>query len=149
VLLSEETYALVRDALRAEPLDDAWRVVDVIPGAPAYARRLDAPLVGRTEELERLHAAYADARDSDRCRVVTVVGEAGIGKTRLVRELLLPLRDEARILVGRCVSYGEGATYLPIAEMVGQVVRETSLEGIAALLVAKRTPIRSRAAWQS
>jgi DNA-binding SARP family transcriptional activator len=134
VLLSEETYALVRDALRAEPLDDAWRVVDVIPGAPAYARRLDAPLVGRTEELERLHAAYADARDSGRCRVVTVVGEAGVGKTRLMRELLLPLRDEARILVGRCVSYGEGATYLPIAEMVRQVVRETSVEGIGALL---------------
>jgi DNA-binding SARP family transcriptional activator len=134
VLLSAETYALVRDALRAEPSDDAWRVVDVVPGAPAYARRLDAPLVGRAAELERLHAAYADARDSGHCRVVTVVGEAGIGKTRLIRELLSPLREEARILVGRCVSYGEGATYLPIAEMVRQVVRETSVEGIAALL---------------
>jgi DNA-binding SARP family transcriptional activator len=134
VLLSAETYTLVRDALRAEPLEDAWRVVDVVPGAPAYARRLDAPLVGRTEELERLHTAYADARETGRCRVVTVVGEAGIGKTRLMRELLLPLRDEARILVGRCASYGEGATYLPIAEMVRQVVRETSVGGIAALL---------------
>jgi DNA-binding SARP family transcriptional activator len=134
VLLSAETHALVRDALRAEPLGDAWRVVDVVPGGPAYARRLDAPLVGRTAELERLHAAYADARETGHCRVVTVVGEAGIGKTRLMRELLTPLRDEARILVGRCVSYGEGATYLPIAEVVRQVVRETSVEGIAALL---------------
>jgi DNA-binding SARP family transcriptional activator/tetratricopeptide (TPR) repeat protein len=134
VLLSAETHALVRDALRAEPSGDAWRVVDVVPGGPAYARRLDAPLVGRTAELERLHAAYADARESGHSRVVTVVGEAGIGKTRLMRELLTPLRDEARILVGRCVSYGEGATYLPIAEMVRQVVRETSVEGIAALL---------------
>ena len=137
VLLSTETHALVRDALRAEPLEDAWRVVDVVPGAPAYARRLDAPLVGRAEELERLHAAYADARETGRCRVVTVVGEAGIGKTRLMRELLPPLRDEARTLVGRCVSYGEGATYLPIAEMVRQVVRETSVEGITALLGAE------------
>ena len=134
VLLSEETYALVRDALRAERFEDVWRVEDVVPGAPAYARRLDAPLVGRAEELERLHAAYADARDSGRCRVVTVIGEAGIGKTRLMRELLLPLRDEARVLVGRCVSYGEGATYLPIAEIVRQAASETSLEGIAALL---------------
>jgi DNA-binding SARP family transcriptional activator/tetratricopeptide (TPR) repeat protein len=134
VLVSQETYALVRDALRAEPFEDAWLVEDIVPGAPAYARRLDAPLVGRAEQLERLHAAYVDARDSGRCRVVTVVGEAGIGKTRLMRELLLPLRDEARVLVGRCVSYGEGATYLPIAEMVRQAVRDTSLEGITALL---------------
>src|SRR5512133_653038 len=98
VLLSDETYALVRDALRAERYEDAWRVEDVVPGAPAYARRLDAPLVGRAEELQRLHAAYIDARDSGHCRVVTVVGEAGIGKTRLMREVLLPLRDEARVL---------------------------------------------------
>jgi DNA-binding SARP family transcriptional activator len=134
VLLSDETYALVRDALRAERFDDAWRVEAVVPGAPAYARRLDAPLVGRAEELARLHAAYLDARDSGHCRVVTVVGEAGIGKTRLMRELLLPLRDEARVLVGRCLSYGNGATYLPIAEIVRQTAREASLEGIAALL---------------
>jgi DNA-binding SARP family transcriptional activator/tetratricopeptide (TPR) repeat protein len=134
VLLSEETHALVRDALRAERFEDAWRVDDVVPGAPTYARRLDTPLVGRVEELERLRAAYVDARDTGRCGVVTVVGEAGIGKTRLMRELLSPIRDEARVLVGRCVSYGEGATYLPIAEIVRQAAREESLEGIAALL---------------
>jgi DNA-binding SARP family transcriptional activator len=137
VLLSEETYALVRDALRAEELDGAWLVRDVVPGAPAYARRLDAPLVGRTEELQRLRAAYADARDSGHCRVVTVVGEAGIGKTRLMRELVSEIRDEARILVGRCVSYGDGATYLPIAEIVRQAVREPSLAGIAELLAGE------------
>ena len=86
--------------------------------APAYARRLDAPLVGRQEELERLRDAYANARERRHCRVVTVVGEAGIGKTRLGRELVASVREEARVLVGRCVSYGEGATYLPIAEIV-------------------------------
>lgn len=134
VLLSEVTYALVRDAVRAEELDDGWLVGDVVPGAPAYARRLDAPLVGRTKELERLRAAYVETRGSGRCGVVTVVGEAGIGKTRLMRELLAPIREEARILVGRCVSYGEGATYLPIAEVVRQAVREPSLAGIAEVL---------------
>src|SRR5436190_17183269 len=50
VLVSNETFALVRDALRAEPVEEAWLVSDVVPGAPAIARRLDAPLVGRTEE---------------------------------------------------------------------------------------------------
>ena len=132
VLLSGETYALVRDALRAEELDGAWLVREVVPGAPAFARRLDAPLVGRAQELERLQAAYADVRDSGRCRVVTLVGEAGIGKTRLMRELLLPIRAEARVLVGRCASYGEGATYLPIAEAVRQAA--PNLDGLAALL---------------
>jgi hypothetical protein len=105
VLLSPATYALVRDAVRVEGVDDVWLVHDIVPGAPAYARRLDSPLVGREEELKRLRDAYVDTRERGRCTVVTIVGEAGIGKTRLIRELLLPLHDETRILVGRCVSY--------------------------------------------
>src|SRR5262245_6789807 len=92
VLVSGETYALVRDALRADAFEDAWLVRDVVPGAPAFARRLDAPLVGRAEELDRLRVAFEDARDAGECRVVTVIGEAGIGKTRLLGELLVPVR---------------------------------------------------------
>jgi hypothetical protein len=134
VLISNDTYVLVRDALRAEQQDDGWLVHELVPGAPAYTRRLDVPLVGRAAELERLRAAYVDARTGTHCRVVTVVGEAGIGKTRLMRELLLPLQTEARVLVGRCVSYGEGATYLPIAEAIRQATRVDSIEGIAELL---------------
>jgi len=134
VLLSDETYELVRDAVRAEPIDGAWRLDEVLADSPAYARRLDAPLVGRERELERLRGVYANACADKHCRVVTVVGEAGIGKTRLARELVKPLREEARVLVGRCVSYGEGATYLPIAEIVRQAAAEHSLAGIRALL---------------
>jgi len=134
VLLSGETYRLVRDAVRAEEVEGAWRLEEVVPGAPAYARRLDVPLVGRESELERLHDAYADARAHERCRVVTVIGEAGIGKTRLIRELLARVADEARVFVGRCVSYGAGATYLPIAEIVRQAVSDPSLEALEALL---------------
>jgi tetratricopeptide (TPR) repeat protein len=132
VLLDAATYARVRDALHVEQAGDAWLVRDVVPGAPAVARRLDTPLVGRAGELARLRAAYADVQQSGRPAVVTVVGEAGIGKTRLLRELVLPLRENAPLLVGRCVSYGEGATYLPIAEAVRQVA--SSVDDIAALL---------------
>ena len=137
ILLSDATYALTRDALHAEPSDGAWLVENVVPGTPAYARRLDAPLVGRTGELERLHKAYVDARGNGRCRVATVVGEAGIGKTRLMRELLTRIGEDAQVLVGRCVSYGEGATYLPIAEVVRQATGEASFEGIARLLIVE------------
>jgi DNA-binding SARP family transcriptional activator len=137
LLLSAETYTLVRDAVRAEQSDGGWLVADVVPGAPSYARRLDAPLIGRTDELARLHDAYVDARDHGRCALATIVGEAGIGKTRLMRELLEPLRDEARILVGRCASYGEGATYIPIAEVVRQAAPQMSVDGIRALMAGE------------
>ncbi len=134
ILLSAETHQLARDAVRAEPVDEAWRVQEVLPAAPAYARRLDAALVGRGDELDRLRATYARARDEKHCHVVTVVGEAGIGKTRLARELLSVVHDEAEVLVGRCASYGEGATYLPVAEIVRAAAEEESLAGVHALL---------------
>ena len=54
VLLDDETHRLVRDAVRAEQIGDAWKLDEVLADAPAYARRLDAPLVGREEELQRL-----------------------------------------------------------------------------------------------
>ena len=134
ILLGDETYRLVRDAVGAEPVGDAWKLDEVLAGAPAYARRLEAPLVGREEELQRLLTAYRNAREDRHCRVVTVVGEAGIGKTRLGREFVASVREEAQVLVGRCVSYGEGATYLPIAEIVRQAAAEPSLDGIRALV---------------
>ncbi len=134
ILIGNETHRLVRDAVRAEPVGNAWRLGEVLENAPAYARRLDAPLVGRERELERLLGAYANAQTDKHCRVVTVVGEAGIGKTRLARELVASVRDQARVLVGRCVSYGEGATYLPITEIVRQAAEEHSLAGIRKLV---------------
>ena len=137
ILISDETHSLVRDAVKAEAFGDAWRLDEVLEDAPAYARRLDTPLVGRQGELERLLGAYANARTDKHCGVVTVVGEAGIGKTRLARELVASVRDEARVLVGRCVSYGEGATYLPITEIVREAAKEHSFVGIRELVEAE------------
>ena len=139
IVLGDETQRLVRDAIRAEPIElgdglSAWRLDALIAEAPAVARRLDAPLVGRQKELRRLRTAFQRARKDGRCAVVTVVGEAGIGKTRLARELVDSLKNEARTLIGRCVSYGTGATYLPVAEMVRQAAPEASVAGIASLL---------------
>jgi DNA-binding SARP family transcriptional activator len=139
ILLGEATYGLVRDGVRADQVElgeglTAWQLDEVIAPAAPVARKPKTPLVGRKKELRRLRAAFQRARKENSCRIVTVVGEPGIGKTRLAREFVDSVRDDARILVGRCVSYGAGATYLPIAEIVRQVAPVATLDGIASLL---------------
>jgi class 3 adenylate cyclase len=123
VLIGEPTQRLVRHAIVAEAVHQlaAHRVLGLVEGAPALARQLDAPLVGREQELAELRAAFDRVREEGSCVLATVLGDAGIGKTRLVRELLTGLREEATVLLGRCVSYGDGATYLPLAEMIAGV----------------------------
>jgi DNA-binding SARP family transcriptional activator len=142
IVLGAETYALVRDAVRAEEVElgdglRAWRLEELIVDAQPVARRFDAPLVGRARDLRELRAALRRARGEESCVVATAIGEAGIGKTRLARELLALVKEEARVLVGRCVSYGAGATFLPVAEIVRQAVPEVSVEGIASPLTGE------------
>ena len=89
----------------------------------AESRRLDAPLVGRHEELAQLN----DALNAGSCRVVTVVGEPGIGKTRLARELALRAGEGTTVLVARCQSYGEGGTFLPLVGALRRAEPEKAL----------------------
>ncbi len=122
VLVGVPTLRLVRDAIRGQQVTRgalaAFELGDVIEGAPGIARRLDRPLVDREAELEELRQAFTTARDERRCVVFTGFGEAGIGKTRLAREFLAQVTDEATVLVGRCASYGQGITFLPLREMI-------------------------------
>jgi len=94
----------------------AYRLLSVIAGAPAVARRLGQPLAGRRDELARLHASLEDAIEASTCRHLAVVGEAGIGKTRLCAAFTSSLGDRVHVLRGDCVPYGEGATYLPLLD---------------------------------
>ena len=130
ILLSAETVALARDAVRVEELEPlelkgkrdpvaAFRLVAIEVDAPGHARDLDAPMVGRSRELELLHAAFERAVTRHGCELVTVIGAAGVGKSRLTREFLVGL--EARVVTGRCLSYGEGVTYWPVVELVKQL----------------------------
>ena len=75
--------------------------------------------VGRERELALVQGAWERVRDERRCELVTVVGEAGVGKSRLVAEALLSV--EARIVRGRCLPYGEGITYWPVVEVLKQL----------------------------
>ena len=132
ILLGEATRRLVRDAIRAEELEPlelrgksapvrAWRLVEVLPEAAAFNRRIDAPFVGRVRELQTLEAAFERASEERTCQLVTVLGSPGLGKSRLARELLASVSGNARVVVGRCVPYGEGTTFRPLVEIVQQV----------------------------
>jgi DNA-binding SARP family transcriptional activator/predicted ATPase len=115
ILVGESTHALAGGAVLVEPADGGWRLLGLREAAAAIDA---AAFVGRAEELESLERTFADAVAGPGCRLVTVIGPPGIGKSRLVRELGARLGDRATVVLGRCPSYGEGITYGPLAEMV-------------------------------
>ena len=138
ILIGEQTLRLARAAVGTEPVEalslkgkadpvPAHRLLHVVEGAPAFDRQLDAPLVGRANELARLRLAFEAAIAERRCRLVTLVGPPGIGKSRLARELEPALAGEATVLTGRCMAYGDGITYWPLIEIFRQAGGEDEL----------------------
>ena len=132
ILIGTATYPLVKDAVKVGPRErftakgktepiGRMLLEDVDATAAGYARRLDAPLVGRLDELERLRALVDEAFTHGRCRVVLLLGPAGIGKSRLVRELASELVDVADVATGRCLPYGTGITYWPLVQLVADL----------------------------
>ena len=132
IIVGATTYNLVRDAVLAEPLEplelrgkatrvDAWRITATLPDAPGRARRLDSELVGREYELALLRQSYTRAAASRSCHLATILGPAGVGKSRLLHELLVEVHDDASTLVGRCLPYGDGITFWPLREIVHAV----------------------------
>src|SRR5204862_1468135 len=126
--------ALTRDAVHVEPVAPlslkgkaepvpAFRLLDVSRQGPAYARRLDAPMVGRDEELTKLLKEFERATEGPTCELVTVRGDAGVGKSRLIRELSSRLAGRALVLEGHCLPYGEGITFWPVAEIVKRAAK--------------------------
>jgi len=127
VLLGEPTLALVRETVEIEPLEPlelkgkaepvpAHRLL-VVLGEPE--RRHETRFVGRERELALIREAWERALSERRCELVTVVGDAGVGKSRLVAEALAPL--DAAIVRGRCLPYGEGITCWPVVEVLKQL----------------------------
>ena len=99
----------------------AARVLGVAAGTPALSPPAGYRFVGRERELQLLGETFERCVQEPACRLVTILGEAGIGKSRLVREALQEIGASARILVGRCPPYGEGITYLPLLDIVRQL----------------------------
>ena len=129
VFLGETTWRLVRDGVLAEPVEPltlkgkadrvpAYRLLGLEQAAPADHPD-GTPMVGRRQELLRLEAALAGVRDQGRSELVVVVGDPGVGKSRLLHEFTSGLGG-VRVLAGRCPAYGEGITLWPLAEAVRQ-----------------------------
>ena len=142
ILIGDSTHRLVANAVIVEPVEPltlkgkaqpvaAWRLMGVIEGAPPFPRRLDTPMIGRGPELARLRAEFETAVEERRCRLATIVGPAGIGKSRLANELLPAATDDATALVGTCLAYGKGVTYWPLRGIVLGAVGHLSPDRIA------------------
>jgi class 3 adenylate cyclase len=135
ILVGERTAAAVRGAFE---LDQPRFVHAKGKPDPVVARRviralslmrprgvsgLRSAFVGREAELERLGAAYHDVTRTGNPRLVAIVGDAGVGKSRLVRELwawLAEQHPQPLRRIGRCLSYGHGAAYWPLGEVLRQ-----------------------------
>ena len=152
VLIGASTWWLVCDAVeveavaplavkgKAEPLA-AYRLLRVLEAERGRSRRLGAALVGRERESRALAEALARTSQGGRGQLVTVLGPAGMGKTRLVEHFLAGLGQDVQVLRGRCVSYGRGITFWPIVQLlrqgaglIGQETAEVSEKALLALM---------------
>src|SRR5262249_21748915 len=138
ILISEATHRLVRDAVVAEPAKgrevkggemlDGFVVREVEPHAPGRARRFDTPLVDREQEFAALLNAFERVVEKRECHLLTLLGDAGVGKSRLVQEFAAEVAADALVVHGRCLSYGDGITYWPLGEVVREVVRSRAAD---------------------
>jgi class 3 adenylate cyclase len=130
ILIGETTFRLVQNAVRADPIEPlrvkgkngavpAYRLRSIEHGTGAISGREDSPFVGRDRELGSLTEVFERVVGTQACQVVTVVGSAGIGKSRLIQEFLA-LLTSASIVRGHCLPYGDGITFWPVKEAVAQ-----------------------------
>jgi class 3 adenylate cyclase/tetratricopeptide (TPR) repeat protein len=129
IWIGEATYRLVRDAVTVDTPESlrlrgkqrevpAHRLLAVASGSPGILRRLDSALVGREHERRLLQDAFDRAARERACHLFTILGSAGVGKSRLVDEFLRSTGERARVVRGRCLPYGEGITFWPVIEAV-------------------------------
>ncbi len=130
IVLGALTYRLARDQIeveaippltlkgKAEPVA-AFRLI-AVRGPQAERASLTTPFVGRAAEMDRLEMTLLEVAATRSCELLTVIGEAGVGKSRLIREFATraSARERSQVLRGRCLPYGDGVTFWPIAEIV-------------------------------
>jgi class 3 adenylate cyclase/tetratricopeptide (TPR) repeat protein len=129
VLIGESTFRLVHTTAKVDAIEPlrakgktepvaAYRLREISGSGPA-PRTVGPSFTGRSEQLDLLERELQKV-GAPECRLVTVIGEPGVGKSRLVSEFVTRIGTRARVVRGTCLSYGEGITYWA----VGQIVRE-------------------------
>jgi class 3 adenylate cyclase/predicted ATPase len=134
IVIGPLTYRLARDQIEVEFMEPLALKGKAEP-VPAYrllglATRIEqgnlTPFVGRAAELARLTATFDEAISARQARLAAVVGDAGVGKSRLIREFAARATDQARLIRGRCLPYGDGITFWPLAEAVREAAGITN-----------------------
>ncbi|MEO8251582.1 MAG: adenylate/guanylate cyclase domain-containing protein, partial [Chloroflexota bacterium] len=145
VLLGDLTYRLVRKAVNVEAVEPltlkgksepvpAYRLVEVRDTTEGFERRTDSPMFGRDTEMALLREIFSAAVTDTACRMTTVIGDAGVGKSRLITEFTLERAAEATVIEGRCLPYGEGITFWPLREAVRDAVGAEQNEPVESTL---------------
>jgi DNA-binding SARP family transcriptional activator/tetratricopeptide (TPR) repeat protein len=138
ILLGERVRRLIGSAEVTEAGGGRWRLESIDDESEAIPRRFDLPFVGRRRELARLTDALEAAIESRRCGVAVVTGAPGIGKSRLTRELAARAESTATCVTGRCLSFGQGLTFLPLVEIVRQLAGPDIARGVKRLMRGDR-----------
>src|SRR5439155_7813726 len=127
VLVGQPTLDLVREGAVVEPVEPLELKGKAHP-VPAFRllhlrvvpeRQYDTLFVGRQREVALVLEGWDRVRAGRRCDLLTIVGDAGVGKSRLAAEVLASV--DATLVRGRCLPYGEGITYWPVVEALKQL----------------------------
>jgi class 3 adenylate cyclase/tetratricopeptide (TPR) repeat protein len=130
IVIGGLTYRLARDQIEVEAIPPltlkgkaepfaAFRLVRAL-GPHVEQTAMTTPFVGRREEMDHLETTLLEVAATRSCELRVLIGEAGVGKSRIVREFATraTARDRAQVVRGRCLPYGDGVTFWPIGEIV-------------------------------
>ena len=152
ILIGEVTYELVRGHVEVERVElqlkgkpepvPAYRLLGVHDRVEAVPAAADV-FVGRRAEMDLLSRTFEEAATARSARLVTVIGDAGVGKTRLIADFVRRVSSDATVMRGRCLAYGDGITFWPLVEIIRSAARigeedsaEIARERIAAIMPA-------------
>jgi class 3 adenylate cyclase len=152
VLVGEETYRATRsiieyadfDAIAAKGKEQpvrVWRVVAEL-ASPGERAQMSVPMLGRETELSALTGIWSRVVSERRPQFVTIFGPAGIGKTRLSAEFAELAGEDARVIRGRSLPYGEMTPYGAFAAQVKQIARIFDTDPIEAAIAKLDTTVR-------
>jgi DNA-binding SARP family transcriptional activator len=140
-LIGTTTQRLVRGAVIVRPVDGGsgasaitWRVLESVAHFSAIPRAMDTPMIGRQAELTLLRSAFRRAIRTGAVVRITVIGEAGIGKSRLAQEVVVSFGDKAHAITLRCAPPGESTGFFPVRQAVLEAAGLCGWRGLHELL---------------